>query len=129
MESVPDLRGQVFGTWDAPATDDDDPIDVPTDRQCMHCQRFFEEGDNGRLDPYNGYAYHRECHLRGVLGGIGHQVDHERYCTLGGDPDAGLSYYESSKLVWEWFQETQMHPTVVQLMNWRRRVIDARDGV
>lgn len=120
--------GQVFGEWDAPATDDDVPIPVPVELTCIHCGTRFEEGHNGRIDGFNGYAYHRECHLRSVLGGIGHQVDHERYCTLEGDPDAGLPYYVSSLLVWEWFMETQMHPRAEQLLRWRRRVNDVRES-
>ena len=56
-------------------------------------------GDNGCIYP-TGLATHRECALRAVHGGIGHLVDHERYCYGERDPDAGLTKRQSSVLVW-----------------------------
>jgi hypothetical protein len=57
------------------------------------------DGDNGAVMP-TGFVQHRECSLRAVWGGIGHHVDHERYCHGELGPDAGLSYRESALLVW-----------------------------
>ena len=45
---------------------------------------------------------HRICLLRDVLGGIGHLVAHEYWCSQRGDPDAGLTYYQSARLVQAW---------------------------
>lgn len=45
---------------------------------------------------------HRVCMLRNVMGGIGHLTDHQRWCIEVGDPDMGLSYYDSALLVDEW---------------------------
>lgn len=42
---------------------------------------------------------HRECALREVLGGIGHQIAHEYWCTQMHDPDAGLSRHQSARMV------------------------------
>lgn len=42
---------------------------------------------------------HAACLLRSVMGGIGHLLDHDHFCTGLGDPDAGLSYYVSARLV------------------------------
>jgi hypothetical protein len=42
--------------------------------------------------------------LREVLGGIGHLIDHEHYCLVMHDPDAGLTYRESAKLVATWVE-------------------------
>ena len=42
---------------------------------------------------------HRECGLRSALGGIGHHVDHYKWCVQAGDPDMGLSYRESARRV------------------------------
>jgi hypothetical protein len=42
---------------------------------------------------------HRACALRNVLGGIGHLLDHDHFCTVLGDPDAGLDYRTSALLV------------------------------
>ncbi len=64
---------------------------------------------------------HRECQLRTVMGGIGHLVDHERYCH-GVGPDAGLSRRRSSLLVWEWFSQTQMEPSAEQAQAWKERI-------
>jgi hypothetical protein len=90
---------RAFGVWDAPITDDAEWIDVPTELSCMHCRERFEAGDNGAIMP-TGFAAHRECHLRAVLGGIGHMVDHEFFCHGELGPDAGLSYRTSALLVW-----------------------------
>lgn len=42
---------------------------------------------------------HRECLLREVMGGIGHLIAHDHWCTEKQDPDAGLTYRQSAKLV------------------------------
>jgi hypothetical protein len=47
---------------------------------------------------------HRECGLRMVLGGIGHLVDHAHYCGELHDPDAGMSYRESARMVAMWVE-------------------------
>jgi hypothetical protein len=44
---------------------------------------------------------HRECALREVVGGIGHQIAHDYWCTRYHDPDAGLTYRQSALMVWE----------------------------
>ena len=111
-------RGHVFGEWDAPMTDDDIPIPTPVGNVCVWCEEPIQEGDNGRIAP-NGYTEHRECALRNVLGGIGHHVDHERYCR-GVGPDAGLSRRASSIMVWNLWQMTRgQELTPEQRAYWR----------
>jgi hypothetical protein len=103
MKSQPiEAPVRVFGTWDAPVTDDAKRIDVPVARLCMHCRETFRDGDNGAIMP-NGFAQHRECALRVALGGIGHHVDHAFYCASESGPDAGLTYRQSALLVWRVF--------------------------
>jgi len=97
LDDLPPVR--AFGTWDAPVTDDAEWIDVPLDLSCMYCRQRFMLWDSGAVMP-NGFAQHRECSLRSVLGGIGHLVDHDVYCKGELGPDAGLSYRESAMLVW-----------------------------
>lgn len=46
-----------------------------------------------------GVNAHRECMLRAVVGGIGHLIAHEYWCLQKGDPDAGLDYQQSARLV------------------------------
>lgn len=94
---------KVFGTWDAPVTDMAEPIDVPTELACVYCGERFREGDNGAVMPLSGFAQHRECSLRSVWGGIGHHVDHARYCRGELGTDAGLTHRQSSLLVWAHF--------------------------
>ena len=125
----PDDHGLVFGTWDAPVTDDDTPIKTPVGNLCMHCQEAIVEGDNGRITAM-GFTEHRECSLRGVMGGIGHHVDHARYCHGPLGTDAGLTRRESSLLVWEFLHDTGFFagraPTDKQLTRWRARLTHAR---
>jgi len=42
---------------------------------------------------------HRICMLREVAGGIGHHIAHEYWCEEMGDPDAGLTRYQSAQMV------------------------------
>ena len=41
---------------------------------------------------------HRECFLRETIGGIGHLIAHEYWCSQRSDPDAGLTYRQSALL-------------------------------
>jgi hypothetical protein len=91
----------IFGTWDAPITDGATPIDVPTNLRCLYCREHFKPEDNGGV--INGQPQHRECGLRSVMGGIGHHVNHVRYCRGELGPDAGLTYRQSALMVWSWF--------------------------
>jgi hypothetical protein len=46
---------------------------------------------------------HWQCMLRSVLGGIGHLIAHDHWCGAPRhDPDAGLTYRQSSLLAAEW---------------------------
>jgi hypothetical protein len=49
-----------------------------------------------------GINAHRECLLRSVLGGIGHLIAHDYWCTQRNDPDAGLTYRQSALLTAAW---------------------------
>lgn len=101
---------RYFGEkWDAPMTDDAVQVDVPTDMTCMSCQERFQDGDQGLIN-LSGYAQHKECGLRSVMGGIGHLVDHARYCDGPLGPDAGLSYRRSAILVWSVWNGTRITP-------------------
>lgn len=89
--------------WDAPVTDDAAEIPTPVGARCMHCREAIAEGDQGTVNE-GGWVSHKECSLRGVMGGIGHLVDHAFFCH-GIGPDAGLSYRRSARLVWRaWAQ-------------------------
>ena len=93
----------VFGDWDAPITDDATEIPVPTTMYCVYCNEQFVEGDNGGI--ISGWPQHRECGFRMVMGGIGHHVDHGRYCHGELGPDAGLTKRQSALLVWRHLTE------------------------
>jgi len=105
---------RAFGDWDAPVTDGAERIDVPTACACMYCREHFEAGDNGCIFP-TGFAAHRECSLRSVVGGIGHLVDHGRYCRDELGPDAGLPYRISALLVWRVWTRSGPPVTVEEL--------------
>lgn len=48
---------------------------------------------------FDDEVMHRECSLRSVMGGIGHLIAHDYWCTERHDPDAGLTYRQSALLV------------------------------
>lgn len=60
----------------------------PITDSCPLCDQWCDAGPS-----------HRACALREVLGGIGHLVDHDRWCVREGDPDAGMTYRESALCV------------------------------
>lgn len=65
---------------------------------CVLCDEKI--GDFDAWAPMNPKQYaHHECSLRSVVGGIGHQIAHELWCLVLGDPDAGLTYRQSALLV------------------------------
>lgn len=88
----------VFGVWDAPLTDDLPTIAAPVGARCFHCREAIAAGDNGAVFSFG--VVHRECQYRAAAGGIGHHVNHERYCRSELGPDAGLSTRASALLVW-----------------------------
>jgi len=65
---------------------------------CAFCNEVVDHADTWvGLNP--AQLGHQECALRSVLGGIGHHLAHDYWCTEHGDPDAGLTYRQSAKLV------------------------------
>jgi len=71
----------------------------------MTCPLCEEEvtGDWATLYTEEGARQaHRVCMLREVLGGIGHLIAHEYWCAKG-DPDAGLTPYQSAQLAEAYF--------------------------
>jgi len=47
-------------------------------------------------------SVHWQCLLRNALGGIGHLIAHDYWCTQRHDPDAGLTYRQSALLAAAW---------------------------
>ena len=62
--------------------------------ECQLCNEPCDEPFDGVITMYG----HRECFLRDAVGGIGHLIAHEYWCSTRGDPDAGLTYRQSALL-------------------------------
>jgi hypothetical protein len=73
--------------------------DTDTWGDCVFCDEPITKYDAWL--PLNPAQYaHHECSLRSALGGIGHQIAHDYWCQEPQrDPDAGLTYRQSAKLV------------------------------
>jgi len=66
---------------------------------CLFCDEPVT-GDGVPVHTLEGpRTNHRECALREVLGGIGHQIAHEYWCTEMHDPDAGFTRHQSALMV------------------------------
>jgi hypothetical protein len=55
-------------------------VQAPVGERCARCDEPIAENDDGWLIPYLGtaadpreLAYHRACHLRGIVGSVAHQ--------------------------------------------------------
>lgn len=72
---------------------------------CLLCGRPVHVGEQTPSPIYDGQTGaarfpHRACMLREVVGGIGHLIAHEYWCTGEiSDPDAGLERWQSARLV------------------------------
>jgi hypothetical protein len=67
---------------------------------CAMCTEDIAPGEEHQSGI--NFVAHRECLLRDVVGGIGHLIAHDYWCTEKGDPDAGLTRRQSSLLVDAW---------------------------
>lgn len=70
---------------------------------CLMCGETIVSSDllPVPISTLNGPRFtHRECSLREVLGGIGHQIAHEYWCLQRQDPNAGLTHRQSALMVW-----------------------------
>lgn len=72
---------------------------------CDLCHEPITEDDYRA--PVRPLVAHAECSLRSVAGGIGHHLNHEYWCLQMHDPDAGLTYRESARRIWQLFSVNQ----------------------
>lgn len=115
--SVQVVEGR-WGTWDAPATDHLPVIETPVGVPCTYCRELIAVHDKGGAVTRGMGPHHRECALRAVMGGVGHHVDHAKYCKSKLGTDAGLSYRDSALLVWDIYVE---HRTITEALLSARR--------
>jgi hypothetical protein len=103
--TTPRFFGAYFGEpWPSGVCEDGGAqVETPRGELCELCKTPIFEHDQGnfigRLDGGLG-PVHRECSLRSVLGGYGHHIDHDYWCTEQHDPDGDLTYRESALAVW-----------------------------
>ncbi len=98
--------GSFFGEpWPSGVCDTGIQVPTPVGEECILCETSIQEGQQGSfMGSEKGLVpAHKECSMRSVLGGIGHQLDHEHWCLEKGDPDMGLSYRESALQVWDYY--------------------------
>lgn len=73
---------------------------------CPLCDEPVDDADRDTRPVGTGRGLvvdaHRPCLLRSAVGGIGHLEDHDRWCTVEGDPDGGRSYRQSALEVDAW---------------------------
>ena len=79
-------------------------MEVLVNDDCVFCDEPVR--GNASRDPVwteeGPRMVHIECSLREVMGGIGHLIAHEYWCTQEHDPDAGLTRRQSALLVAEY---------------------------
>ena len=100
-----------FGkSWGAPICVEDDHIDIPIGKPCYHCDEIIVDGDQGITDM-QGYSWHLECHLRGIIGGVNHLRGTCTCCGGKDDPDPpNVSKREAARLAEaEWMRMKRMN--------------------
>lgn len=86
----------------APICDDCERAPVPVGMHCARCEEALEDGDEGVLIPALGlrhgeFAYHADCHLRGIIGGLNHLRGRCTCCGGTEPPDPpGMSKREAA---------------------------------
>lgn len=108
-ERLPGWANKFFGEpWPSGICEEGTRVDTPVGMHCVLCSERIEADDRGSfmgttdITFVNTYGpVHRECSLRGVLGGIGHHLNHAYWCGEMHDPDGGHTYRESALLVWQ----------------------------
>jgi len=71
----------------APYETDTPHVPTPVGELCLWCEEPIAADDDGLIVPvfgapeYRHAPYHYECHLRGIVGGLNHQM---RRCTCCG---------------------------------------------
>ncbi len=88
-----------FGkSWRAPICADKEHIDVPVGKFCHHCEEVFIDGDQG-ITNHQGYSWHIDCYMRGILGGVNHIRGTCTCCGGTDDPDPlNVSKREAARL-------------------------------
>jgi len=85
------------------------PDDLP---MCGLCDEPITPSEPGPEFGSWTLKVHRECALRSGIGGIGHLIAHDYWCTQRKDPDAGLTYRQSALLVDEFVAVVGVDATV-----------------
>ena len=67
--------------------------------ECPLCGKLVVRDTRQLQTPEGPRLAHRVCMLRDAMGGIGHLIAHDYWCTERNDPDAGLTRYQSAQLV------------------------------
>lgn len=94
---------------DAPAYDDAPQVPVPFGSECLGCGELIEEWDAGITMPYittpgtvTEAAFHTECQLRSVMGGVAHM---EKRCSCYGGVAHDDSSRDEARAVLAWAME------------------------
>lgn len=93
-------------------------VAAPVGDKCLHCEEPIAEGDSGVMLPHmvsaneaRIVALHRECHIRMIVGSVGHQ---RGLCTCDGGPGTmddppGATKREAAVLALREFLMQQCH--------------------
>ena len=97
-------------SW-CPATDEGTRVDAPVGKQCYACLTPILDGEDGYLRPYlrtdgtEMLPIHKECDLRGILGGLDH-LQRTCRCYGGTSPRAKeMTHREEAIAVWRYWQQ------------------------
>lgn len=87
-----------FGeSWGAPVCDPAEQVDTPFGAVCVHCGELIDEDDSG-FAYMNGPVAHRDCFIRGAVGGLNHVLGRCSCCGGTEPPDPpGMTIREAAE--------------------------------
>lgn len=101
--TFPNNSGWFGKSWDALICTNEDHVHTPIGKSCKRCGEVFVDGDQG-ITNSQCYSWHKECYLRGILGGANHIRGTCSCCGGTDDPDpSNVSKREAARLAMlEW---------------------------
>lgn len=123
------MSGWFGEDWGAPCCREDEHRPTPVGTLCAWCGEAIADGDQGIIN-LQGYTWHRDCHLRGAIGGYHHLMG---ACTCCGgteppDPPYLTRRVAAALAVQVWERQHHICPVNYELLDGGRAILCVHCG-